>query len=534
MIVNEKGELREQTERIQGKAGIEATQAVPGKHPEWQQSYNELGRTGLTVSAAGFGTYRVDYRVQMHRAAFAKAVRMGINLVDTSSNYAGGNSERLVGEVMKGLISHDVAKREEVVVVSKGGYIQGELFAETQRRANTPHADYSAGSELSELVRHSEGLWHSIHPDFLRDQITDSLDRLQMATIDIYLLHNPEYFVQWAIADERPEEEVREEYLRRIKRAFAYLEDEVKQGRIQWYGISSNTFPKSEEAIDRTSLERCWQAAEELKAELGLDDHHFGVVQFPFNIFETGAFTEENQKRSTHSVLAYAQEVNLGVLINRPLNAIVGRQLLRLVDYPERDTPPEDDVEGMVHDLKLQEEEFLKTLLPTLELNPQQRESIMQLLAIGRQLDGGNWKLFSNVEEWQDVSTTVLAPRVQYVFDVLRAPSHQNEPLFKFLTEYAETADETFEHISNYYTTQAFQRSQKIHDALNGLLPDATFALSLSQKAVLLVRSTPGVSSVLVGMRSEEYVDDVVYGLQAEKLRDVEDVWERLASVKAQ
>jgi hypothetical protein len=34
-------------------------------------------------------------------------------------------------------------------------------------------------------------------------------------------------------------------------------------------------------------------------------------------------------------------------------------------------------------------------------------------------------------------------------------------------------------------------------------------------------------------MRSEEYVDDVVYGLQAQKVRRVEDIWERLASVKA-
>ena len=75
------------------------------------------------------------------------------------------------------------------------------MFEEIERRANAAHADYSSGSELSELVRHSQGLWHSMHPDFLRDQLTDSLERLQLETMDVYLLHNPEYYIEWAIQE---------------------------------------------------------------------------------------------------------------------------------------------------------------------------------------------------------------------------------------------------------------------------------------------------------------------------------------------
>jgi aryl-alcohol dehydrogenase-like predicted oxidoreductase len=522
MIVDEKGKLQEQTSVLPGRATAEATARIPEGHPEWKDAYTNLGRTGLTVSGAGFGSYRVDHRVATHRAAFAKAVRMGVNLVDTSSNYAGGNSERLVGEVIAGLVEFGKAKREEVVVVSKGGYIQGQLFEEMQRRANAPHADYSAGSELSDLVRHSSGLWHSTHPDFLRDQITDSLERLGLETIDVYLLHNPEYFIEWAIGEGREEEEVHAEYYQRIEKAFRHLEKEVEQGRIQYYGISSNTFIKPEGTFNRTSVEACWQAAERVS-----QTHHFAVVQFPLNIFEHGAVTERNQKRGTQTVMEFCREKQIGVLINRPLNAIVGKQLIRLADFPEREVPPEDDIDDLTHDLKLQEEEFFKSKFIELDLTSQQRDAVEKLMTLGRNLDG-NWRDFQSVEEWQDVSKTVLAPRLQYVFDILRPLAAKDEGLYSTIVQYAETADDIFEHISNIYSNRGHERSEKIHSALNSLLPQEDEALSLSQKAVLLIRSVPGVSSVLVGMRSEEYVDDVVYGLQAKRVENAEAIWQRL------
>lgn len=531
MIIDQHGKLQEHTKVTNGKAEAAATAWMAERHPESQASYRLLGTTGLTISSAGFGTYRVDHRVATHRAALAKAIRMGVNLIDTSSNYAGGNSERLVGEVLAGMVQNELVKRQEVVVVSKGGYIQGALFAEMQQRANTPHADYSPGSELSELVRHSDGLWHSIHPDFLHDQITDSLERLGLETIDVYLLHNPEYFIEWAIAEGQAEDEAQEEYYRRIEKAFRYLETEVNRGRIQYYGISSNTFPKPEDAITRTSVERCWRIAEAIAHEG--DSHHFGAIQFPLNILEHAAATLPNQKRASQTLIEFCHEKRIGVLINRPLNAIAGKQLVRLADFPEREVPPDSDIDEVVHDLRLQEEEFFKSKLPSLPLDDKSRDAVEKLMTLGRNLDDGNWHEFASVEEWQDISQTILAPRLQYVFDILRPLSKDDEGLYSMLVQYAETADEVFEHISNNYSNRGHARAAKIHDALDSLLPEEDHKLSLSQKAVLLIRSLPGVSSVLVGMRSEEYVDDVVYGLQATPVDNAGERWKRLAPVPA-
>src|SRR5437016_9484790 len=130
MHVTTNGQLEEKPKILAGRASAEATTRIAERHPEWAHSYRALGRTGLTTSGAGFGSYRIHHGVQAHRTALAKALRMGINLIDTSSNYAGGQSERLIGEVLSGLIGQGHLKREEIIVVSKGGYIQGELYNE--------------------------------------------------------------------------------------------------------------------------------------------------------------------------------------------------------------------------------------------------------------------------------------------------------------------------------------------------------------------------------------------------------------------
>jgi hypothetical protein len=85
------------------------------------------------------------------------------------------------------------------------------------------------------------------------------------------------------------------------------------------------------------------------------------------------------------------------------------------------------------------------------------------------------------------------------------------------------------EHVNNYYLTQASERSQAIHRVLDTILPDEYEPLSLSQKAVLMIRSIPGVSSVLVGMRTDEYVEDTIYGLQAKEIPAAESIWDKLA-----
>ncbi len=171
---------------------------------------------------------------------------------------------------------------------------------------------------------YEDGLEHCIHPQFLADQLSRSLDRMGLEKIDCYLLHNPEYYLKWAERSGIPRQEAQAEYLRRIGQAFAYLEEEVAQGRIGCYGISSNTFAYPKDHYTSTSLALIWDLAQNLDRE-----HHFRAIQLPCNLFETGAITEGNQP-SGESVIEFASKQGMAVLINRPLNAIQGNDLIRL------------------------------------------------------------------------------------------------------------------------------------------------------------------------------------------------------------
>lgn len=283
-------------------------------------AYRGLGRTGLINSSLGFGSYRIDDRIPEHASALDKALRSGVNLIDTSTNYTDGSSESCIGNVLAR------QQREELIVVSKVGYVQGQALAMAR-------AGEQRGSAFPEMVTYTEGCWHCIHPEFLAGQLGRSLGRLRAEKVDVYLLHNPEYF--FTDASKRGKgaslETLRDQFYDRIQRAFSHLEDEVRRGRIGFYGVSSNTFGTLASDPEATSLERMWMIAGEVAHE-----HHFSVVQLPANLFESGAMLTRNNVTGTRTVLEFAREHDLAVLINRPLNAFYREQLVRLADAPVR------------------------------------------------------------------------------------------------------------------------------------------------------------------------------------------------------
>ncbi len=199
--------------------------------------YRILGNTELTTSGVGFGCYRISNDVATHRSALEKALKEGCNLIDTSTNYADGESESCVGTVLQSVFEKGQIKREEVIVVSKVGYVQGHNLELAKKRE-------SYLKPFPEMVKYMDGCWHCIHPDFIRDQLSRSLERTKLSSLDSYLLHNPEYFFSDAKkrAPKGKIEEVRKSFYDRVTVAFEALEGEVQKGRIASYGVSSNTF----------------------------------------------------------------------------------------------------------------------------------------------------------------------------------------------------------------------------------------------------------------------------------------------------
>ena len=162
-------------------------------------------------------------------------MREGVNLIDTSTNYMDGDSERLVGSVLRELIKSGELTREEVIVVSKIGYVQGHNLKQAEAREQ-------GGRPYPDMVKYGEGIWHCIHREYLADQLTLSMDRLGLATLDVCLLHNPEYFLSEAAHRDGADLIVtRDAFYRRIEQAFTFFESQVAVGLIRYYGVSSNT-----------------------------------------------------------------------------------------------------------------------------------------------------------------------------------------------------------------------------------------------------------------------------------------------------
>jgi aryl-alcohol dehydrogenase-like predicted oxidoreductase len=489
-----------------------------------EHGYGQFGNSGLTTSRLGFGTYRVDTREPEYREAFRKALREGVNLIDTSTNYMDGDSERLVGSVLGELMKSGELTREEVIVVSKVGYVQGDNLkqAEARERAGRPYPD---------MVKYGEGIWHCIHPAYLADQLTLSLDRLGFATLDVCLLHNPEYFLSEAAHHEGGNlAESRDTFYRQIEQAFTYFESQVAVGRIQYYGVSSNTVTADPMNAEATSLSHMCDAARAAASAQGIDHHHFTVLQCPMNLYETGALVTPNtgvDQRET--MLEVAQREGIAVLVNRPLNAMPTKTsgVIRLADFPIEGDPVDVDRQCLV--VGVLEDEYRKTIAPALQHGGQGMAPAdfftwaIELPRVRPQIQG--------LEHWEQIERQMIAPQVNQVMQVLsrNLTGTAAEQWETWRDRYVPELLTLLRGLRREATERSRAKTSALSATLNPLLPDARRKESLSRKALWVLASTPGVTCVLNGMRSPAYAEDSLAVMGWEPLRGVRQVFEHVA-----
>lgn len=476
-----------------------ATAELTHHHP--QITYQPLADTGLWVSQAGFGSYWVELATAEHAAALRHALRHGLNLIDTSATYTDGEAEQVIGAVLAEMVATAEISREQVVIVSKAGYLQGQNYALSQQRQ-------AAGRPFPDLVPYGTGLEHCLHPEFLADQLTRSLARLGLETLDVYLLHNPEYYLSYAKRMGIEAAEAHTEYERRLALAFAHLEQEVAAGRIRWYGVSSNTLPSPAGSYEHTSLARLWALAQ----AVGGPQHHLRVVQLPFNLLERGAAVEPNQPHG-RTTLATARALGVAVLVNRPLNAISGHNLVRLAeiaaDLPDSAPAAEAIATAVARVADLEEQ--LQAGIFQMPLPFRTQQEFAASLAAARLLRQ-RWQGFGALSNWQDVREGYVLPRVVMGLSFLRRRPESTAALLATGAEYEQAMTAALALITAHYGVQAAAQVAHLKQAAAEANP-AWAAPTLSQTAVRLLRTTPGVSCVLVGMRHTRYVDDVLLEL---------------------
>lgn len=474
---------------ISGKATENGTARYRAKFPDCAYYHHPL--TGLHLSRYGFGSFRVED--EAHGDALHHALTSGINVIDTSGTYTKGRSELVVGQVVTDLIKSGEIKRDEIIVVDKAGYIQYDSLEQAKEAEKN-------GNPWPEVDKINEDLlWHSIHPKFLEDQITLSLNRLGLETIDIFFLLNPEHY----FSRHPRTSQFDQEFYRRIREAFTHLQTEVQRGRIGWYGVSSNALGSNIDNVENISLEFLL-----ISARLVSTNNRFAAIQFPFNPFETSTMRVKNNINSSQSALELAKRSNLLTFSNRPLNAVIGSSLqYKLVQPPNH---LEKDFNRLLKDT-IHYTIYLEKSYPGTD--PTNKLTLSGQIPHFKELSWGHILLthIQSLDLFRFIETRdrIIKPVVDNHMKTLT----QIDGTKDWALTYKRTLWPLLEYYF-YYLENA--RHFEIKYYLENLpnLPQLARYPSMEQKA-LQIPISAGVHCVLVGARNTKYVSDLLHLLRS-------------------
>ena len=243
-------------------------------------------KQGLVLSSIGIGTYlgNADEATDVgYTRAIVRAVQLGVNVIDTAANYRFQRSERSIGEALKILANEHGIAREELFICTKGGYLpfDGAPPRNVAQYVNETFVKPGIAS-FEDFV----GGGHCMTPAYLQNQLDQSLRNMGIEDVDVYYIHNPES--QLPHVSEQ-------EFYARLKRAFARLEENRKQGKLVHYGVATwNGFRMPPGSGQHHSLTRMV----DLAREVGGEEHGFRFIQLPFNVRmpEGTAVIEEAQQ----------------------------------------------------------------------------------------------------------------------------------------------------------------------------------------------------------------------------------------------
>lgn len=246
----------------------------------------------------------------LYRQGMEFGIRNGLNFIDTAINYRGMRSERDVGYVLTSLIDNEVIQRNEVIISTKGGIIPGDIEANLIPKDYLQQVLLEGGiineSDLNNVGTHR----HVLTPTYYQFAIETSKRHLNLETIDIYYVHNPEISMI-ALGPER--------FYHQLKTLFSFLEEQVQSGNINYYGFATwSGLTNEPDAKGYISLEEVLEVAKNVAGE----DHHFTFIQFPFNPQMVEGISNKNQKVEDEwlSVIEAAKRLGLFSITSAPFN----------------------------------------------------------------------------------------------------------------------------------------------------------------------------------------------------------------------
>ena len=290
-------------------ATLEATYSFAKKFPHYKDFY--IKHNDLVFSKLGLGTfnkepYKEENYVFHYIEGVKEAIKSGINLIDTASNYRYGQSEKEIGIALEELFQENSVKREELIICSKGGFIQLEFpFPKNPYTWIEENIINTSLAKLEDIELDQ----HCMTPDYLEWSCKQSLKNLGVKTLDIYFLHNPE--IQIGKLGYKI-------FLKKIESIFKRFENMVTNGLIKSYGVAVwNGFINQKESNEHINLEDLVDIA----IKVAGPNHNFKYIQTPFNMAKTSIYTMPTQKVKGQdcTLLQAAHRLKIGVISSSSL-----------------------------------------------------------------------------------------------------------------------------------------------------------------------------------------------------------------------
>ena len=273
---------------------------------------------GLKISSIGIGTYlgNPDEATDLAYAnAVTRAVTSGVNVIDTAANYRFQRSERSIGRALK-MLKAERFSRDELVICTKGGYLPFDGAPPGNVRDYVEETFVKPGIASFDDIVGS----HCMTPSYLQDQLDQSLRNMDLQSVDVYYVHNPESQLDHVSETE---------FYHRLRLAFERLEDNRKQRKVQFYGVATwNGFRAPADAGKHHSLVRMVEIAR----EVGGESHGLRFIQLPVNLAMPEALTLGNEIVDGEQVSVLEAAHRLGVTVIASGSMLQGRVAQGLPD----------------------------------------------------------------------------------------------------------------------------------------------------------------------------------------------------------
>ena len=264
---------------------------------------------GLSLSSVGIGTYLGnpdDVTDSLVKDAVVSSVKAGVNVIDTAINYRSQKAERSVGKAIAELVQSGDAKREEVFVSTKNGYVTNDGDANEEFWVNIQNTLVKSGIIKSGDI--SSG-YHCMTIPYLEYNLKQSMKNLGLDCIDLMYLHNA--------AEGQLQDISKEEFLKKLHDVFEFYEIQRKNGLIKYYGMATwecfRVAPNHPQYLSIFDIVK-------LAKEVGGQDHRFRFIQLPYNMYYDQALNMKTQGDSNqYTILESAIQLGIGVFASVPL-----------------------------------------------------------------------------------------------------------------------------------------------------------------------------------------------------------------------